>query len=141
MGKRVPLGYRTNIVRYMNNILNKKNFFSAFSEYFVLFFDFSGMEKNSFYSFVLKLRKNHLLGEFVQIKRFLAKTLSFVPSLGEETFVRFRMNELLLSNDTGFIGLVILDKESFFRSYIPFFLFILFVFCRSLLIHLVRSLF
>lgn len=130
MGKRLPLSYKSNIVKYTNNVLNKKNFFSAFSEYFVLFFDLSGMEKNSFYSIILKLRKNHLLGEFVQIRRFLTKTLSFVPSMSEEVFVQLRMNELLLSSDTGFIGLLILDRASFFSKIHTVFSFYTFCFLQ-----------
>jgi hypothetical protein len=116
MEKRLPLSYRMSMVKYTNNVLNKKNFFSVFSVYFVLFFDFSGIDKNSFYSIILKLRKNQLLGKFVQVKRFLTKTLSFVPSMGGKDFVQLKVNELLLSNDTGFIGLLVLDREAFFSK-------------------------
>lgn len=131
MKKRLSLSYRTNVVKYADNILNKKNFFSIFFDYFVLFFDFSGMDKNSFYSMIVKLRKNRLLGEFVQVRRFLSKSLSFVPSTSGVRFVQSKMNELLLANDVGFVGLLVLDKETTFSKLENIFSFYTFCFSQK----------
>lgn len=129
MKKRFPLNYRANVINYTNDVLNKKNFFSAFAEYFVLFFDFSGVDKNAFYSMELRLKKNRLLGNFVRIRRFLTKTLSFLPSKSREDFVMLRVNDLLLSNDMGFIGLLLVRQEDFFLR-----LDIIFFFCEFCLL-------
>jgi hypothetical protein len=131
MKKRFPLNYRTNMISYTNDVLNKKNFFSAFAEYFVLFFDFSGVDKNSFYSMELRLKKNRLLGNFVRIKRFLTKTLSFLPSKSRDDFVMLRVNDLLLSNDVGFIGLLLVNQEDFFLKLSTIFFFCEFCFLQK----------
>lgn len=131
MKKRFPLNYRANVISYTNDVLNKKNFFSVFAEYFVLFFDFSGVDKNSFYSMELRLKKNRFLGNVVRIKRFLTKTLSFLPSKSGEDFVTLRLNELLLSNDRGFVGLLLVSREAFYANLNTIFCFFEFCFLQK----------
>lgn len=119
------------MIEYTDNVLNKKNFFSIFSNYFVLFFDLSGMDKNSFYSLQKKLKKDQIFGGFVQVKRFLTKTLNFVPSMSSEIFVQLNLNKLLLANDIGFVGLLILDRGSFFSKINTIFSFYTFCFLQK----------
>jgi hypothetical protein len=115
------LNYKFNVIKVTNSLINKKNFFIESNNYFIMFFDFAGIDKAFYLRIKDSFQSTDILRSTFTFKKFLMRSIVIFDSSSSslsETRTSLIVNKFLNANELGFLGLLSVNRYLFSKKLI-----------------------